>query len=75
MNDSEFIKSIRKLYGMTQKEFADKFYTTRQTVIGWEKGKTLPPIVKMAIKLRAEKDGVDWAIGEGELPPLPEEEK
>jgi len=59
MTDAEFVKQTRKAYGITQTEFAGMMRVTLRTVQYWEGGGTLPPIVKMAIKLRAEKDGVE----------------
>lgn len=34
------IIEIRKCHNMTQEEFADKYYVTRQTVSNWENGKS-----------------------------------
>lgn len=38
----EEILEIRKLYGMTQKEWADKLNTTIQTISNWESGRAKP---------------------------------
>lgn len=58
MTDAEFVKKTRKAYGMTQEQFAEKFYVSRQTVQNWEYGRALPKSMKELIQLRAEKDGV-----------------
>ena len=36
------ITKLRKLSGMTQDELAEKLFVTRQTVSGWENGRTQP---------------------------------
>lgn len=59
MEKENFIKKARKAYGITQKQFADKFFYSQAMVSMWESGAKLPPLVRMAIKLRAEKDGVE----------------
>ena len=38
------IIEIRKCHNMTQEEFADKYYVTRQTVSNWENGKSYPDL-------------------------------
>lgn len=40
----KFIKDIRKKYGLTQKELADKYGVTYQAVSKWENGKNIPDI-------------------------------
>jgi len=44
MNLSLEIKKIRKLNNLTQKDFADKLFVTRQAVTRWEAGETTPTI-------------------------------
>ncbi|MGN0708820.1 MAG: helix-turn-helix domain-containing protein [Anaerovoracaceae bacterium] len=38
----EKIAAIRKAYGLSQQQFADKFHVTRQTVSNWENNKNYP---------------------------------
>lgn len=38
------IIEIRKCHNMTQEEFADKYYVTRQTISNWENGKSYPDL-------------------------------
>ena len=38
------IRSLREDAGMTQGELAARVFVSRQTVINWEKGKTLPDV-------------------------------
>lgn len=38
------IRSLREAAGMTQGELAARVFVSRQTVINWEKGKTLPDV-------------------------------
>ena len=38
----KFIKELRQKHGLTQKEFADKYYVTYQAVSKWENGKNMP---------------------------------
>lgn len=38
------IRSLREVAGMSQGELASRVFVSRQTVINWEKGKTLPDI-------------------------------
>ena len=42
---SEFIKHIRKVNNLTQKELADKYNVTYQAVSKWENGKNLPDML------------------------------
>ena len=53
MNLREKIITIRKNSNLTQKDFADKLFVTRQAVTRWEKGETTPNIetLKMIIDI------------------------
>jgi transcriptional regulator with XRE-family HTH domain len=42
MTLGEKIAAIRKTYGLSQQQFADKFHVTRQTVSNWENNKNYP---------------------------------
>jgi len=44
MKLAEKIADIRKNSGLTQKEFAEKLFVTRQAVTRWESGETTPNI-------------------------------
>ncbi|MCL2848383.1 MAG: helix-turn-helix domain-containing protein [Firmicutes bacterium] len=44
MKIAEKITNIRKNSGLTQKDFADKLFVTRQAVTRWESGETTPTI-------------------------------
>lgn len=41
-NIGKNISRLRKMQGMTQDELAEKLFVTRQTVSGWENGRTQP---------------------------------
>lgn len=43
------IKEIRLKSGMSQEEFAERIGVSRQTVINWEKGKSLPSVEKIGV--------------------------
>ena len=43
------IKEIRLKNGMSQEEFAERIGVSRQTVINWEKGKSLPSVEKIGV--------------------------
>ena len=43
------IRSLREDAGMTQGELAARVFVSRQTVINWEKGKTLPDVESMKL--------------------------
>lgn len=56
MTDSKKIKDLRTHYGETLPEFADRLRVTRRTVINWEGGKQVPPVVMLLIdKLRSQE--------------------
>lgn len=38
------IREIRKINGLTQEQFAQKFHVTRQTVSNWENDKNYPDL-------------------------------
>ena len=44
MNLAIKIAEVRKGNGLTQKDFADKLFVTRQAVTRWEKGETTPTV-------------------------------
>lgn len=44
MNLGEYIKNYRKEHNLTQTEFAEKLFVTKQTISKWETGKGLPDI-------------------------------
>ncbi len=46
---SQNIKEIRLKSGMSQEEFAERIGVSRQTVINWEKGKSLPSVEKIRV--------------------------
>lgn len=46
---SQNIKEIRLKSGMSQEEFAERIGVSRQTVINWEKGKSLPSVEKIGV--------------------------
>lgn len=43
---SKNLKYLRKKFGLSQEELAEKIEVTRQSVAKWENGETLPDIVK-----------------------------
>ena len=43
------IRSFREAVGMSQGELASRVFVSRQTVINWEKGKTLPDIERVRL--------------------------
>lgn len=43
-NIGKNITKLRKLQGLTQDELAEKLFVTRQTVSGWENGRTQPSL-------------------------------
>lgn len=47
MKLGQTIIGIRKEYGMTQEEFAERFYVTRQTVSNWEREKSYPDLLTL----------------------------
>lgn len=44
MNISNTLQQLRKRIGLTQDEFAEKLFVTRQAVSRWENGETTPTI-------------------------------
>lgn len=44
------LKAWRKNYGLTQTELATELEVSRQTIIAWEAGKTLPKVLALALK-------------------------
>jgi len=42
METREVLMNIRKKYNLTQDEFAEKLFVTRQAVSRWENGETIP---------------------------------
>lgn len=44
MESPEIISTLRKKYGLSQEELAQKVFVTRQAVSRWETGETLPNI-------------------------------
>jgi len=44
MNLAEKIATVRKNSGLTQKDFAEKLFVTRQAVTRWEKGEITPAV-------------------------------
>ena len=42
MKTKEAILQLRKSLGLSQEEFADKLFVTRQAVSRWENGETVP---------------------------------
>ena len=53
MKTKEVISELRKEYGLSQDELAEKVYVTRQAVSRWETGETIPNIetLKLLSKL------------------------
>ena len=45
------IRCLREAAGMSQGELASRVFVSRQTVINWEKGKTLPDIESVKLLL------------------------
>ena len=43
-NIGKNITKLRKLQGLTQDELAERLFVTRQTVSGWENGRTQPSL-------------------------------
>lgn len=44
------LKAWRKDHGLTQSALASELEVSRQTIIGWERGKDLPKILTLALK-------------------------
>lgn len=44
MNLSQQIQNLRKRHNLTQEEWAEKIYISRQTISNWERGKSYPDI-------------------------------
>lgn len=58
------IRSLREAIGMSQGELASRVFVSRQTVINWEKGKTLPDIESVKLLSAAFGITVDALIDE-----------
>ncbi len=58
------IRSLREAAGMSQGELASRVFVSRQTVINWEKGKTLPDIESVKLLSAAFGITVDALLDE-----------
>lgn len=45
------VKSIRKKYGISTREFARRLGVSHRTVEGWEQGRTITPQTKLFINV------------------------
>ncbi len=52
------IQEIRKNNNLTQEEFAQKFYVTRQTVSNWENNKNYPDM--SSLKMISDTYGISF---------------
>lgn len=64
----DILLQIRKQHNLSQEQFAEKLYITRQAVSRWETGKSVPNID--TLKLISEKFGVsaDQLLRKSEQP-------
>lgn len=59
------IQQIRIEHGLSQEEFAEKLYTTRQTVSRWELDQTFPEIAKIVLISRVFSVSTDSILKDG----------
>lgn len=65
---NERIKQVRKYYGLTQKEFAEKLNVPRNTIGGYEAGKSNPSNAAVNNICREFEVNKSWLrTGEGEM--------
>lgn len=68
MNLASIILEIRKENGLTQEDFADKLFVSRQAVSRWENGETTPAID--TLRKISEMFGIDANAFFGKEPPV-----
>ena len=64
MNFGEKIKDLRIKNNLTQQDFADKFFVTRQAVSRWEQGKSIPGIDVLELIAKEFNVSIDYLISE-----------
>ena len=62
------VRTMRKLFGLTQAELAKKLGVTTQAIAAYETGKREPPFKNLIGLSRALKVTADWLIGNEPLP-------
>jgi DNA-binding XRE family transcriptional regulator len=62
------ITDIRKKNGLTQREFADRLYVTRQAVSRWENGETTPTVDSLKMISELFKIDANAFFGRAEAP-------
>ncbi len=64
MNFGEKIKDLRIKNNLTQQDFADKFFVTRQAVSRWEQGKSIPGIDVLELIAKEFNVSIDYLVSE-----------
>ncbi len=67
MSFGEKIKKIRIDNNLTQQEFADKFFVTRQAVSRWEQDKSIPNIDVLDLIAKKFNVSIDYLISENDI--------
>ena len=68
---------LRKMYGFSQEELAEKIGISRQAYAKWESGATIPDVEKCGLLAEVYGTGIDSLVktetvdGVGEIPPAP----
>ena len=74
MTFGEKIKKLRIENKLTQQEFADKFYVTRQAVSRWEQGKSVPSIDVLELIAKEFNVSIDYLVSENDTNDIKNEE-
>ncbi len=64
MNFGEKIKELRIKNKLTQQDFADKFFVTRQAVSRWEQGKSIPSIDVIELIAKEFDVSIDYLVSD-----------
>lgn len=64
MNTNDAILDLRKSLHLSQDQFANKLFVTRQAVSRWENGDTIPTIDTLKLIAKTFHTSVDYLVGE-----------
>ena len=63
-NFSRNIRLVRKKFGLSQEEMAEKLHTTKQTIFRYEKGDILPGLNILKYLIRHFNVDINWLLDE-----------